>query len=279
MSLPAVQTLTHDIKIPSSGKTIKFRPFLVKEYKVLMQTLEMKDPGIFVNTICDLIEKCTMGAVEIDKLTQYDVDYIFLHIRAKSVGELVPVRYTCVKEVEKRKLVQNTITEVEDDELLVDSPEEVYETVIEPCNTRIDLELNLSNIKVVEPKNYKNKRIIEINETSGLKLKTPSFKYFREIVNKKRDDEGKLDLDSFEADLIYGCVESVYDEDKVYLPGRDFTIEEFVLYLEQLPTKVLTGINNFFEEIPYIALQTIIRCPVCGNTHAVEIRTLEDFFV
>ena len=271
MALPVVNTLKHNITIPSTGETIQFRPFLVKEYKVLLQTLEMKDPAIFVNTICDLITKCTEGKVNIDELSQYDVDYIFLNIRAKSVGEIVPVRYTCVKEVEKRKLVQKSESETNE--------EQEFETVIEPCNTRIDVELNLGEIKIVQPPGYAKKRVIQVDEKSGLKLKTPGFKYFREIVNKKRDSNGNLDLEEFEADLIFGCIDSVYDEEKIYLPGKDFTLEEFGNYLDTLPTKALSDINNFFEEIPYIALQTVVRCPVCGNTHAVEIRTLEDFFV
>lgn len=274
MALPVVSTLKHSITIPSSGKEVKFRPFLVKEYKVLLQTLEMKDPGIFVNTICDLIEKCTDGEIDVNDLTQYDVDYVFLNIRAKSVGELVPVRYTCIKEVEKKKLVQNKISEGNERN---EEPE--FETVIEPCNTRIDVELNLGEIKIIQPPGYAKKRVVKITETNGIKLKTPSFRYFREIVNKKRDSNGNLDLEEFEADLIFGCIETIYDGDKLYLPGIDFTLEEFGNYLDQLPTKALSDINNFFEEIPYIALQTVIRCPVCGNTHAVEIRTLEDFFV
>ena len=270
MALPVVQTLKHNITIPSTGVEVKFRPFLVKEYKVLLQTLEMKDPAIFVNTICDLITKCTDGKVNVDELSQYDVDYLFLNIRAKSVGEIVPVRYTCIKEVEKRKLITG-----ED----IDPEHQEFETVIEPCNTRIDIELNLGDIKIVQPPGYAKKRVVTISETSGIKLKTPSFKYFREIVNKKRDSDGKLDLDEFEADLIFGCVDVVYENDNIFIPGKDFDLEEFGNYLDQLPTKALKDINNFFDEIPYIALQTVVRCPICGSTHAVEIRTLEDFFV
>lgn len=267
MSLPTINTLKHDVIIPSTGKTLKFRPFIVKEYKVLLQAMELKEPSVFINAICDILTACTDNKVDIDSLTQYDVDYIFLHIRAKSIGELVPVRYTCIREVEKRIRAPEGSEDTED------------QFVIEPCNTRIDLELNLGNIKVVEPPNYQKKLLVKIDEENGIKLRTPGFRYFRELLNQKKDTEGKFDLETFESDLIFGCIESIYDKDRIYVPGKDFEISELNTWVENLPTHTLEAINDFFSEIPYIALQTVVRCPICGSTHSVEIRTLEDFFV
>ena len=275
--LPNVQTVIYNLTIPSSGQEITFRPFLVREHKTLLQALELKDAGVFVNTICNIIKSCVKEPIDIDDLTQFDVDYIFLNIRAKSVGEIVPVKYTCMREVNKKKKVKNEVIDPNNpDKKII---EETETDVIETCGTRINLQLDLSNIKVVIPTNYAKKRVIQIDENNGIKLKAPGFKYFRMLMEKSKVDGSVENMTNFENDLIFGCIESVFDKDKIYLPKSDFNLEEFSLFIERLPANALAEINNFFDEIPYVALQSKVTCHICGNQQMIELRTLEDFFV
>jgi hypothetical protein len=260
--LPSVSAPEWNLTVPSTGEVVKFRPFLTKEYKILLHAVEMKDPGVFVNAIGNIIEACTK--LKIDSLTMYDVDYIFLHIRSKSVGEVVPIRYICNNVVDKKKLTG-----------------ENEETVSGQCGTKINVDLNLQNVKVVIPKNHTEKRVIRVNETTGIKLKAPSFKHFRELIIQGNKNMANKDfnISEFENDLIFNCIDVIFEGEKLYVPKIDFTIEEFDLFLEHLPASAITHLNDFFEDLPYVAVQTEVKCPVCGNTQMVEVRTLEDFFV
>lgn len=276
MSLPKVVAPEWDLKIPSSGKKITFRPFLTKEYKTLLHAMEMKDPGLFVNTIVNIIEACTFHKVKVGDVTMFDVDYIFLNIRAKSVGEIIPVRYTCTKEIPKKKLKFD-----DSDETAESSSEPEFETVHEPCNTRINVELNLGDLKIIFPTDYEQKRVVKINDTMGIKLKAPNFRHFRELLNQhhKKGTDDEFDLDLFENDLIFNCVDVIYDGEKLYIPGKEFKVDDFVNFLNQLPAQSLAQINQFFEDLPYVALHTEITCPVCGNKQVIEITSFEDFFI
>lgn len=269
MSLPKISAPEWNITIPSSGKTARFRPFLTKEYKTLLHAVEMQDPGVFINSIVNIIESCTNGELKVDELTMFDVDYIFLNIRAKSVGEIVPIRYVCNREIEKK------ITDKSDEGELIEK------TIFEPCGTKINVDLNLQDVRVVIPTKYVDRKVIRINETTGIKLKAPSFRHFRELINQgsKNLQNANFNISEFENDLIFNCVESIYEGDKIHLPKKDFNLEEFDTFLEHLPAAAINFINDFFEELPYVAVQTEIRCPVCGNVQTVEVRTLEDFFV
>jgi hypothetical protein len=274
--LPKVNTLYYDLVIPSNGKKIRFRPFLVKEHKALLQAIELGSPDSFVNTICAVIQECVVDEIDLDSLTQYDVDYMFLVIRSKSVGEIVPVRYTCLKMVNKE------IDPPEDH----DDPTELNENgkieVYEKCNTVLDLQLDLTNIKVVMSDSYKSKATIKVNEEVGIKLKAPTFKNFREIFNDHKLDKKEkslLKLEKFETDLLFSSIECIYENDKIMFPQKDFDKKEFVTFIESLPTTALKDINTFFDEVPYVALQTRVKCPICGHEEISEIRDLEDFFV
>jgi hypothetical protein len=255
MALPTVKYPTFELTVPSTKKKIKFRPFLVREHKLLLQAIELNDSANFINTIYKIIEACTFGKVDVENLAMYDIDYIFLMLRARSIGELVPVEYKCIAEVKKTN----------------EDGEEITET----CNNKVRLNLDLNQVEVHIPEGYEKNRIIMIGPDMGLKLRAPTFAQFKEL--SKIENVGGL-FDVTEA-FIYSCTECVFDGDKIFVPGKDFTQQELSEFIENLHGDAIDKINEFFADMPYVALNIHVRCPKCGNEDDMEIRGLEDFFV
>jgi len=145
MALPQVALPTYELEIPSSGKTIKYRPFVVKEEKVLLMALETQDEKAIENAVRELLKGCIQSRVKLDDLAIFDLEYIFLNIRAVSVGEVVEMLLTC-----------------EDD-----------------GETQVRYNLNLTTIEVSKPEGHSNK--IMLSDTMGVIMKYPSFEEFVKI--------------------------------------------------------------------------------------------------
>lgn len=256
MSLPIAKYPMYDIEVPSTKQKIKFRPFLVKEHKIILQSIEFKDADNFINSILNIVDSCTFNKLNISELTVYDVDYIFLHLRAKSVGENVPVQYRCMANIE-------TFDEEEND------------LIYNICDTKINVNLDLNQIKVSFPPEFEKNKIVMVDENIGMKLKVPNFEQFKKL--DKVDNVGKMF--SVTERFIFDCVENIFDAGAVMLPGKDFDIKEFIEFLENLPFEAVQKINRFFESMPHISLAVAIRCPKCGSMDNIELKTLDDFFV
>lgn len=143
MALPVLETPTYDLELPSTGEKIKFRPFLVREHKVLM-TLSGADTEEVVKTIKELINVCTFEKLDVDRLSNFDVEYIFLNLRAKSIGEAVKVIVNC------------------------------------PCGTEIEQTIDLNNVRVEKSKSIPNK--IMIRDNVGLIMRYPNFEEMMAIL-------------------------------------------------------------------------------------------------
>lgn len=247
MALPVVEYITFSVKIPSTKKTIKMRPFVVSEQKALLQAVELRDVDVFINTIVDIVDACSFNAVKVDELTMYDVDYIFLYLRAKSAGELVPIEYTC-------------LAELEDDQ---------------QCGSKIKVELNLNNVKVIKPEGFENNKTIMIDKKSGIKLSAPSFKEFQKVKSDGFENKTIFDLlDTF----LFSCVDSIFDGESSYQPRIDFDESEFNDYIGKLPSTAVKQLRAFVESLPYIALEQKLVCPSCGAEDSLVIRDLDGFF-
>lgn len=256
MALPKANYPVYNITIPSTGKEIKYRPFLVKEQKIILQSIEFKDANNFVNSILNIVDSCTFSAVDVTKLSMYDIDYLFLHIRAKSIGEFVPVSYKCLAVIEN-----------------IDEDTGEYSNEI--CNNTIPISLNLTEVKVVTPPEFEAKRLIMIDENLGMKLRVPNFENFKRL--DKIDNVGKMF--SVTERFIFDCVENIFDENGIMIPTVDFTVADFIEFLENLPTGAVQNINEFFRNMPHISLDVRVACTKCGAVDDIELRTLDDFFV
>ena len=177
MALPTVDLPTHELEIPSNKKKIKFRPFLVKEEKVLLLALESEDDKNIRSAVHNLLKGCISSRIKIDKLATFDLEYIFLNIRAVSVGEVVDINVTC-----------------QDDE-----------------KTQVKYQLNLTDVNVTFPEGHSNK--IMLTDDLGVIMRYPSFNRFVEnqFAQKEVNEDTVIEIIAESIDQIFQG-EEVYDE-------------------------------------------------------------------
>ena len=177
MALPTVDLPTHELEIPSNKKKIKFRPFLVKEEKVLLLALESENEKNIRDAVLSLLKGCISSRIKIDNLATFDLEYIFLNIRAVSVGEVVDINVTC-----------------QDDE-----------------KTQVKYQLNLTDVQVNFPEGHSNK--IMLTDDLGVIMKYPSFNRFVESQFSQKDvnEDTVVEIIAESIDQIFQG-EEVFDE-------------------------------------------------------------------
>ena len=176
MALPKLGYPTFELELPSTGKTIKYRPFLVKEEKVLLMALESKDEKQVVSAVKDLIKNCVITRIKVDNLPSFDLEYLFLKIRGASIGENIILTVTCLDDNE----------------------------------TQVEANININDVEIFKPEGHD--KIIMFDENTGLVMKYPSMKEFvdREFLQKEMKTEDVYDFIADSIDQIFDS-EEVYD--------------------------------------------------------------------
>ena len=176
MALPKLGYPTFELELPSTGKTIKYRPFLVKEEKVLLMALESKDEKQVVSAVKDLIKNCVITRIKVDNLPSFDLEYLFLKIRGASIGENIILTVTCLDDNE----------------------------------TQVEANININDVEIFKPEGHDKK--IMFDENTGLVMKYPSMKEFvdREFLQKEMKTEDVYECIADSIDQIFDD-EEVYD--------------------------------------------------------------------
>ena len=238
MPLPKINTPTYDLTLPSTGKKIKYRPFLVKEEKILIMALETEDISQITNAIIEILNDCILTkGISVTKLATFDIEYLFLNVRAKSVGESVEVNVICP-----------------DDN-----------------KTSVQMEINLDSIKVQKTRGHKN--IIKLDDQYSMKLKYPSLNEF--IGNNFDTNEGNMVDKSLS--MITSCIEMVYDEEESW-NASDSTKQELEEFVEQLNSKQFKSIEKFFETMPKLSHKVKVKNPTTEVESEVLLEGLTAFF-
>lgn len=176
MALPILNTPTYELTIPSTKKKIKFRPFLVKEEKALLIAQQSEDENTMLNTLKSVIATCTFDKVDVETLAIFDLEYIFCQIRAKSVGEITEVAYSCLN--------------------------------CKDPKGNVKLNVDLSSIQVEFTDKHKSE--IQLLKDVGVKMKYPTLS-----LMKKISESNNLDIDTI-FDIVIDCIDSIYTEDEVF---------------------------------------------------------------
>ena len=176
MALPKVGYPTYELELPSTGKTVKYRPFLVKEEKVLLLALESEDEKQVINAVKDLIKNCVISRLKVDTLPSFDLEYIFLKVRAASIGEMITLTVTCLDDNE----------------------------------TQVEAQININEVEVTKPEGHDKKIMFE--DGMGIVMRYPSMKQFvdREFLNKDLKTEEVYDFIADSIDQIF-TDEEVFD--------------------------------------------------------------------
>ena len=239
MPLPKINTPTYELTLPSNGKKIKYRPFLVREEKILIMALETEDMKQITDAVLTILNGCIVTkGVKIEDLPSFDIEYLFLNVRAKSVGEKVEVNLTCP-----------------DDN-----------------KTSVTIDIDLDSIKVKKDKNHK--KIVKLDDNLSLKLKYPTMDNF--INNNFESSEDFTDIKTT-LKLITSCIDIIYNEEESW-NGSDSTEKELIEFIEQLNTKQFQAIENFFSTMPKLTHSVKITNPKTNVQSTVILEGLAAFF-
>lgn len=245
MNLPKLDTPVYTTQLPSDGKEIKYRPFLVKEEKVLLIALQEKTNQAMLDAVKQIISNCTFEAHDVDKFTSYDLEWLFLQIRIKSKGEMAKLVFKC-----KNQIMNGDETE--------------------ECGEEIRLQYDLQSVEVEGAGRETNKKImLDDAKQIGMILVHPTFestqKLIQAIDSKNNDVIGEV---------LFDYVDTVFAGEKTY---DDFTQDEFSLWLETLSTAQFQLLKDFFNDIPRLSAVIPIRCPSCENESDVTVQGLASF--
>jgi hypothetical protein len=238
MPLPKIATPIYELEIPSLKKKIRYRPFLVKEEKILIIALESEDSKQIANAVKNVISNCILSkGIKVEDLSTFDIEYLFLNIRGKSVGESVDVLITCP-----------------DDE-----------------TTQVPMSINLDEITVeVDPKHSCD---IKLDDTLTLRMRYPSMTEF--IKNNFDSGDGVSVDDTF--DLIISCIDQIYSEEESWT-ASDSTKKELLEFVEQLSSKQFKEVEKFFETMPKLSHTIKVKNPKTGVESEVVLEGLSAFF-
>lgn len=257
--LPKVKNLIFDVHIKELNKTVKIRPFTVGENKQILTAIMLKDPAAMTNLLHDIVKSCVIGDIDLDNLPSYVFDYVYLKIWMHSKSDMAPINYRCLAKTQKIKETY-------------ENGEKKTEEVVEACDTILKINLPLTKAEIIKPENFEPTKVINFGNNDGIKMKMPNLKDFREFNYKSEDNDEVADR------FIMACVDCIFDADNVYIPGKDFTFEEFRAWFNDLDGMHLKEIEKFMKDIPAIGLDYVVECPKCRTQHRLNLRGLDDFF-
>ena len=238
MALPVIETQSYELTLPSADVTVKFRPFLVKEEKVLLQALESQEQKQIVNALKDIVSACTFGKLNVDDLPTFDLEYVFLQIRAKSVGEIAKLKVLCP-----------------DDK-----------------KTYVDIELDLSKIEVQVDDKHTNNIVIDEDKKIGMILKYPTLN----SVDPTTDFSKGVKTDIL-FDIIGNSVFQIYEGEKVY-NASDYKKDELDKFIESLDSKTFVKVQDFYNTMPKLIHEVEVENPKTKVKSNVTLQGLTDFF-
>jgi hypothetical protein len=242
MPLPKIDTPVYELTLPLSKKKIKYRPFLVKEQKNLLMAMESGDKDSIEKNVIQVLNNCTITeGIDIEKLPVLDIEMYFIHLRARSVGEIVENKYRCENEVDGK-----------------------------PCGNVMENSINLLDLQISDVP--KNDGVIQLTPNISIKLGYPKFS----VLNKISEVTSATEV-AFK--MIADSVEYIYDDSvQQFYYAREVSQDEIVEFIESLSQQQYEKIEEFFSKLPKLEKKIEMKCSRCGFEHNLDIEGLESFF-
>ena len=241
--LPKIDVPVYETTLISTGKKVKFRPFLVKEQKLFLMASQSEDSKEVVNAIKQVIANCVVDKdVNVDTLPTFDLENLFLQLRARSVGEKVEMNYVC------------------------NNPIGDGSAEPKPCGGKIKLFLDLLEIKPTTNPEHNQK--IELTPKLGIVMKYPNFEILSSLNIQSQEDLLKI---------IIACIDYIYDDEQIYY-AKDTTEQELNEFIESMQQTDIQKIQKFFETMPKISKNVEFHCKKCGYKEDIVIEGLQNFF-
>ena len=239
MPLPKINTPTYELVLPSSGKKVKYRPFLVREEKILIMALESEDLKEISTAIKSVLTECILTrGIKVEKLATFDIEYLFLNVRAKSVGETVEVNVTCPDD--------NT--------------------------TQVQMSIDIDSIKMQQDPKHNN--IIKLDDNLSVQMNYPSLDQFVESNFDVGSTKSEVDQS---LGVITSCINQVYTEDEAW-EASDCTKKELKEFVESMNSKQFKEIETFFTTMPKLSHKIKVTNPETKVKSEVVLEGLASFF-
>lgn len=232
---------TYELKLPSSGETVKIRPFTVKEEKLLLIALESNDEKEIINTTKQVINNCIISeGIDLEKLPFFDVDYLFIALRAKSIGETVDLKFKCEASFNDTK-----------------------------CGAVFPVKLDISNVEIKKDENALLD--IKLTENISVKMKYPSYTTVKSILDNDTIINKKINL-------IVGSIYYIMKKDQIF-KANETPKDELIGFVENLTQDQFRKLEYFVEHFPTFVVVADSTCPQCGFEHHIEYKDFTSFFV
>jgi hypothetical protein len=228
----------YEMTVPSTKEVVKFRPFLVKEQKVLLVAFESKDSKQILSAMLDCLKTCVPG-ISIDTLATFDIDYMFTQVRSKSVGESTQLLHACSE-----------------------------------CNEENEVKVNLDNINIPTHENWEDVRNIKLTDDITVELKYPTYS---DILKNEALDNKDIAGAEMVFEGIISCLNSVKTETENIMI-KDEPKEEIERFMNSLTNDQLEKITNLVENMPTLSHAEKYECKKCKHENIIELKGLNDFF-
>jgi rubrerythrin len=239
MALPKLDVPIYELELPSTGESISYRPFLVKEEKILLMAMEGEDEREITTAIKQIINNCILSEnLKVSSLPLFDIEYILLNLRARSMGDTIKTSY-------------------------------MYQDCKEENCKPVELEIDVNSIQIEKDENHTTK--IELTDSVGIIMKYPDI----EMMSKMNNLTATETSEAF--DLIVKCIDQIYDDETVYSKA-DYTPKQLKEFVEGLTQDQFRKIEQFFNTIPKMYKDVEFKCDKCGYTEDMRLEGLASFF-
>ena len=241
MPLPKIDLPIYDFTIPSSGKVIRVRPFTVKEEKLLLIAIESKVAADIIATVKQVINNCVQDDnIDVDKLPFFDIDYLFIFLRAKSVGDEVTVSLTC------NNVLENG----------------------EECGHNFEAQADVGNVELIKYDGVLDD--IKLGPAAGVKMRYPNYGIMRKLEELPEIDK--------KTHIIVSSIDYIYDKTGMH-SYKDYTTDELKDFVEGLTEENYKKLERYVDLFPTISGKIDTNCPKCGFHHNVRYSDFFDFFI
>lgn len=246
MALPKIQVPIFELILPSTGKGVQYRPFLVKEQKILLMASESEDQKEMLRAIKQIVNNCAVDEVDVEQMPVFDLEYFFTRLRAKSVAEEVDLNL---------------------------SHPTGFNSKGDACSGVTNIKLNLLDVEVEKQIRHVDKIVLDETTGIGVKLKYPTGKFMSEGI-EGIDEKNQIEIAS---EALIECIEYIFDKDNVY-KKEDSTKEELLEFLENLSQDQFKKLSDFFETMPKLKHTIKWTCSSCKCEDEVTLEGMANFF-
>lgn len=248
MSLPNVVTPTYTVQLKSIKEPVRFRPYTVKEEKIFLMAKESNEPKDMEDAVRQVLRNCTFDKIDIDKLPSFDIEYLFLQLRAKSVNNVIEIQYQC------ENVIDNASQEGEQ----------------KKCGATNTIQIAIDDIQVDTPDNHTN--VVKISDDLTIEFKYPTVETIAELLSS-----GGISA-ALSSRVVASCVKTIIESNGTVHEARDHTIDELVEFIEALTLQQIQLCQAFFGTMPSLKYETMYTCSKCGYSELLRFEGLTDFF-